>query len=73
MNLATATHIITAIFALAGLLSLYVALTGAKWFFRSPGVRMLEGSLPLTAARIIYGAIGLAILGMALYIHTHPA
>lgn len=65
MSLSAAAYVVAAAFAVAGLLSVYVALTGADWFFRSPGVRMLVGRLSRTGARVVYAVAGLAILAMA--------
>lgn len=39
-----------------------------EWFFTSPSVRAVTGSLPRRRARILYAVIGLAIIAMALYI-----
>lgn len=68
MTLSTASHILSALFATAGALALYVAATDADWFFKRPDVRALTSRLRRIHARLIYGALGLAIIGMAIYI-----
>ncbi len=68
-----ATNILVILFVVAGVLCLYAALMNAEWFFRSPNVRILVGSLSRTSSRIIYAVIGLAILAMGAYIKFGPA
>lgn len=54
------------IFAAGGLTALYAALTGAPWFFSTRSARSLTGRMSQRLARILYGLLGAAILGMAL-------
>lgn len=71
MSLTVASIILVVAFALGGGLALYAALTGARWFFGSPGVRMLAGGMGRKAARVLYGVLGVAILGMSAYMLLH--
>ncbi len=59
----TAKCLLMAIFALAGVLCLIVAATGAEWFFNSP--QSLPGMLPRKAARVVTALLGVAVLLMA--------
>ena len=54
------------IFAAGGLTALYAALTGAPWFFSTRSARSLTGRMSHRLARILYGLLGAAILGMAM-------
>lgn len=72
MSLTTATYILATAFIAAALLCLYAALSGAEWFFRSTGVRMLTGSLSRPLSRILYAILALAILFMTHTLLTSP-
>ena len=54
------------IFAAGGLTALYAARTGAPWFFSTRSARSLTGRMSQRLARILYGLLGAAILGLAL-------
>lgn len=69
MSIDTATYILLGLFLLSGGLSLAAAVMNWEWFFTSPSVRAVTGSLPRRRARILYTAIGLAIIAMAIYIY----
>ncbi|MDE6326798.1 MAG: hypothetical protein K2M02_11550 [Duncaniella sp.] len=69
MSIDTATYILSGIFLLSGGLSLAAAVMNREWFFTSPSVRAVTGSLPRRRARILYAVIGLAIIAMAIYIY----
>lgn len=62
--------IVAAMFAIGGATAIIAAVTDARWFFGSPSQRALTGKIPRLAARIIYGALGAAILIMAFMIAT---
>lgn len=61
----TARMIMAAMFLIAGTLSAYAAIFNPEWFFRSPNVRILTGSLRRPIQRLIYGLLGAAMLFMA--------
>lgn len=67
VSIAAATVVMVAMFALAGLLAVYVAAVNADWFFRSQSVRSLTGNCPRITARLVYGIAGLAILAVSAY------
>lgn len=69
MSIDTATYILSGLFLLSGGLSLAAAVMNREWFFTSPSVRAVTGSLPRHRARILYAVIGLAIIAMAIYIY----
>lgn len=69
MSIDTATYILSGLFLLSGGLSLAAAVMNREWFFTSPSVRAVTGSLPRRRARILYAVIGLAIIAMAIYIY----
>lgn len=61
----TARMIMAAMFLIAGTLSAYAAIFNPEWFFRSPNVRILTGSLSRPIQRLIYGLLAAAMLFMA--------
>lgn len=61
----TARMIMVAMFLIAGTLSAYAAIFNPEWFFRSPNVRILTGSLRRPIQRLIYGLLAAAMLFMA--------
>lgn len=61
----TARMIMAAMFLIAGTLSAYAAIFNPEWFFRSPNVRILTGSLRRPIQRLIYGLLAAAMLFMA--------
>ena len=63
-----ATAVTTAIFSIAGVLAIGVAVVDADWFFTSANVRAITGRMSRRASRIIYFIIGAAVLGMAVKI-----
>lgn len=58
-------YFIMGIFALAGLVSLGVGLTGAEWFLSSSNARPVVQYLGRRGARIFYGIVGCILLFMA--------
>lgn len=71
MTLSAATYLLVVLFALAGGLALGAAITNAQWFFGAANTRMLTSRISHTAARIIYGVAGVAILAMAAHLALH--
>lgn len=69
MSIDTATYILSGLFLLSGGLSLAAAVMNREWFFTSPSVRAVTGSLPRRRARVLYAVISLAIIAMAIYIY----
>ncbi len=56
------TYLIGTIFLLCGLLAVSAAAADWDWFFNSANVRVLTGRMRRPAARILYLAIGCAII-----------
>lgn len=66
-------YFIMGIFALSGLISLGVGLTGAKWFLSSSNARPVVQYLGLKGARIFYGVLGCILLAMAAwFLYSEP-
>ncbi|MGM9833158.1 MAG: immunity 17 family protein [Candidatus Limisoma sp.] len=55
---------ICAVFFVAGMLSILASLFNWHWFFESSNARMLTGKMSRRAARLLYAALGIAILYM---------
>ncbi len=68
MSIATASYILASLFAIGGGLSLLAAIANWDWFFSSESVRMFTWSLSRSWQRIIYAALGIAIIAMAITI-----
>lgn len=65
MTLPAATRLMSAIFALCGILSVAAALLNPDWFFRSANVRLLTLGARRPVARLIYAIFGLLMLAAA--------
>lgn len=55
---------ICAVFFVAGMLSILASLFNWHWFFESSNARMLTVKMSRRAARLLYAALGIAILYM---------
>lgn len=62
---AGAALLLAALLAAGGCFALGAAVAGWEWFFRSANVRVLVGRMSRRSARMVYGAIGLALIGAA--------
>ncbi|MCM1332319.1 MAG: immunity 17 family protein [Bacteroides sp.] len=69
MSVVTATYVLCAIFACGGVFSIAAGVGGWDWFFNSGNVRLLTGGIPRRYARLLYVLIGIAIIGMAVYLY----
>lgn len=68
MSVETATWILSALFLIAGIVSLSAAIANWDWFFTSYNVEIFMSRIKRPYARIFYGVIGLAIISMAIAI-----
>ncbi len=67
MSVVSATYVLCAIFACGGIFSIAAGIGG--WDFNSGNVRVLTGAMPRKYARLLYVLIGIAIIGMAIYLY----
>lgn len=63
--------IMAAMFLIAGVLSAYAAIFNPDWFFRSPNVRILTGTLRRPLQRLIYALLAAAMIFMAVVLILH--
>lgn len=68
-------YIVLGIFAVAGLVALLASTFNWNWFFNSRNARSIIQGMGRKRARILYGALGLILIGLALffYIQTRNA
>ena len=64
----TAAIVMAIMFAVAATLSAYAAIVNAEWFFRSPNVRILTGTLPRWAQRTVYAILAIAMGALAVHL-----
>jgi len=69
MSVVSATYVLCAIFACGGVFSIAAGIGGWGWFFNSGNVKVLTGGMPRRYARLLYVLIGVAIIGMAIYLY----
>lgn len=59
-------YFILGLFALAGILSLLAAVLNG-WFFTAHNAQAVVRRIGRSRARLVYGALGLLLIGMAIY------
>ena len=60
-------YFILGLFALAGILSLLAAALNWGWFFTAQNAQAVVRRIGRSRARLVYGALGLLLIGMAIY------
>ena len=60
-------YFILGLFALAGILSLLAAVLNWGWFFTAHNAQAVVRPIGRSRARLVYGALGLLLIGMAIY------
>lgn len=60
-------YFILGLFALAGILSLLTAVLNWGWFFTAHNAQAVVRRIGRSRARLVYGALGLLLIGMAIY------
>ena len=60
-------YFILGLFALAGIISLLASLLNWGWFFTAPNAQAVVRRIGRTRARIVYGILGLLLIGMAFF------
>ena len=60
-------YFILGLFALAGILSLLAAVLNWGWFFTAHNAQAVVRRIGRSRARRVYGALGLLLIGMAIY------
>lgn len=60
-------YLVQVIFMLAGIISLLAAVLDWEWFFTSHNTRGLVKSIGRKRARICYGALGIILIGAAIF------
>lgn len=59
-------------FVLPGAISLWVGISGSKWFFESSTSRYISKKLGFTWARVLYSLLGLLLIAAAILIIIDP-
>lgn len=59
-------------FVFPGILSLWVGVSGSRWFFESRNTHFWRKHLGLTGARIVYIILGLLLLGCGVIFLLDP-
>ena len=60
-------YFILGLFALAGILSLLATVLNWGWFFTAHNAQAVVRRIGRSRARLVYGALGLLLIGMAIY------
>lgn len=60
-------YFILGLFALAGAISLLASLLNWEWFFTAHNAQVVVRRIGRTRARIVYGVLGLLLIGMAAF------
>ena len=60
-------YFILGLFVLAGILSLLAAVLNWGWFFTAHNAQAVVRRIGRSRARLVYGALGLLLIGMAIY------
>ena len=60
-------YFILGLFGLAGILSLLAAVLNWGWFFTAHNAQAVVRRIGRSRARLVYGALGLLLIGMAIY------
>ena len=60
-------YFILGLFALAGIISLLASLLNWGWFFTAHNAQAVVRRIGRTRARIVYGILGLILIGMAFF------
>ena len=60
-------YFILGLFALAGIFSLLAAVLNWGWFFTAHNAQAVVRRIGRSRARLVYGALGLLLIGMAIY------
>lgn len=60
-------YFILGLFALAGIISLLASLLNWGWFFTAHNAQAVVRRIGRTRARIVYGILGLLLIGMAFF------
>lgn len=66
-----AQYFVQALFAIAGVLSLLASICNWNWFFTAQNAQFIVRNVGRKRARLFYGLIGIAMLGMACYFFLH--
>ena len=64
LSMKWATIFICVVFFVAGMLSILASVFNWHWFFESSNARMLTGKMTRRMARVLYAALGIAIIYM---------
>ena len=67
-----AQYFVQILFTLAGLLAILAALLNWDWFFTAENTRFLVKSIGRERTRLLYGILGLALIGTAVYLLFQP-
>lgn len=62
-----AKYFVQVLFATAGTVSLLAAVFNWNWFFTAQNTQMLVRSVGRTKARLFYGALGMILMGAAVF------
>lgn len=66
-----APYFMMAIFAIAGLISALAAIFNWDWFFTAQNAQYAVKRFGRQQSRLIYGALGLALIAMAVYFYLN--
>lgn len=64
-------HIIQALFAILGIVTIIASLLDQDWFFQAKNAEPIVARLGRTKSRWLYGAIGLLFVATATYFYFH--
>jgi TRAP-type C4-dicarboxylate transport system permease small subunit len=63
-------YVILSIFVIAGCVAVLASLFGWRWFLEAHNAHSIVGRVGITAARWIYGIIGVAMILLAIYFYN---
>ena len=63
-----AQYFVQVLFALAGILAILASILNWDWFFTAENTQFLVKSIGRQRTRILYGVLGIALIGVAIYL-----
>jgi hypothetical protein len=62
-------YFVQGLFAVTGIIALLASLLNWDWFFKAQNTQFIVRNVGRSRARLFYGVLGLALIGMAIYFY----
>ncbi|MDR0657886.1 MAG: immunity 17 family protein [Mediterranea sp.] len=63
-------YFVQGLFAVTGIIALLASLLDWDWFFKAQNTQFIMRNVGRSWARLFYGILGLALMGMAIYFYV---